>query len=101
MRPAVFLLALAALLASPTAAHAEGTALRADLVEAKSIKLDGVPKEWGGLVSLGYTLKGHNGKPDVDARAGLAYDDNNLYVAADVTDDVLRGGGGDRVEVVI
>ncbi len=104
MRPAAPLLTLAFLLASSVAARAaraEGTALRADLVESKTIKLDGVPKEWGGLVALGYTLKGRNGKPDVDARAGLAYDDTNLYVAADVTDDVLRGGGGDRVEVVI
>jgi hypothetical protein len=82
-------------------ALAEGTALRADLIEAKSIKLDGVPKEWGSLVTLGYTLRGRNGKPDIEARAGLAYDASNLYVAADVTDDVLRGGGGDRVEVVV
>jgi Carbohydrate family 9 binding domain-like len=91
---------LAAGLAAPPA-HAEGTALRADLVEGKSIKLDGVPKEWGSLVALTYTLRGKNGKPDLEARAGLAYDAQNLYVAADVTDDVLRGGGGDRVEVVI
>jgi hypothetical protein len=102
MRRAALLLPSAALaLALAPDARAEGTALRADLVEGKSIKLDGVPKEWGGLVSLGYTLKGKNGKPDIEARAGLAYDSNNLYVAADVTDDVLKGGGGDRVEVVI
>ena len=97
---AVPALLLAALLAPPSA-FADGTALRADLVEAKSIKLDGVPKEWGSLVTLGYTLRGRNGKPDIEAHAGLAYDANNLYVAADVTDDVMRGGGGDRVEVVI
>jgi hypothetical protein len=96
--PVLFSLA-AGLLAGP--ALADGTALRADLVEAKSIKLDGVPKEWGGLVALGSTLKGKNGKPDIEAHAGLAYDANNLYVAADVTDDVLRGGGGDKVEVVL
>ena len=53
------------------------------------------------LTSLGYTLKGKLGKPDIEARAGLAYDANNLYIAADVTDDVMRGGGGDRVEVVL
>jgi hypothetical protein len=96
---ALLLLSGAGLSAGP--ALAEGTALRADLVEAKSIKLDGVPKEWGGLVTLGNTLRGKSGKPDIEAHAGLAYDANNLYVGADVTDDVLRGGGGDRVEVVI
>ena len=102
--PPAALVSVAASLAlalPPRAARAEGTALRADLVEAKSIKLDGVPKEWSGLVTLSYTLKGHLGKPDLEARAALAYDANNLYVAADVTDDVLRGGGGDRVEVVL
>jgi hypothetical protein len=98
--PAV-LAGLAASAALPCPAHAEGTALRADLVEAKSIKLDGVPKEWSSLVTLSYTVKGHLGKPDLEARAALAYDANNLYIAADVTDDVLRGGGGDRIEVVL
>lgn len=88
-------------LSCPTDLRAEGTALKADLIEAKSIKLDGVPKEWASLTSLGYAVKGKGGKPDIEARAGLAYDATNLYVAADVTDDVLRGGGGDHVEVVL
>src|SRR5262249_61531030 len=78
MRRALRLLVVPAALAIPTLARADGTTLRADLVESKSIKLDGVPKEWGGLVSLGSTLKGHNGRPDIEARAGLAYDANNL-----------------------
>jgi hypothetical protein len=102
LRPLILapaLLLAVGLLALP--ALAEGTSLRADLVEAKSIKLDGVPKEWGGLVALGYTLKGKNGKPDIEAQAGIAYDANNVYVAADVVDDTLRGGGGDRVELVL
>lgn len=90
-----------AAIALPGAALAEGTALKADLVEAKSIKLDGVPKEWSHLVSLSYASKGRSSKPDIEAKAALAYDANNLYVAADVTDDVLRGGGGDRVEVIL
>ena len=104
MRPPVHLLALtlaAPLLAGTGVALADGTSLRADLVEGKSIRLDGVPKEWGGLVALSYTLRGRNAKPDLEARAGLAYDSTNLYVGADVTDDVLRGGGGDHLEVVI
>lgn len=98
---AVALLAQAALAAFSTVARAEGTGLRADLVEGKSIKLDGIPREWGGLVALSYTLEGHSAKPDLEARAGLAYDGANLYVGADITDDVLRGGGGDHLEVVI
>jgi hypothetical protein len=100
LTPTALLIAAAAL-ALPGSALAEGTPLRADLVEAKSIKLDGVPKEWSSLVNLTYTGKGRLGKPDLEAQAALAYDANNLYVAADVTDDVLRGGGGDRVEVVL
>lgn len=102
-RPLLATLALtlpAAIAAHPGDSHAEGTALKADLVEAKSIKIDGVPKEWSSLASLGYALKGKNGKPDIEARAGLAYDAQNLYVAADVTDDVLRAGG-DHVDVVL
>ena len=98
--PLVLSLSLGLGLLAP-AAHAEGTSLRANLVESKSIKLDGIPKEWDALVPLTSTLQGRNAKPDIEAKAGLAYDANNLYVAADVTDDVLRGGGGDRVEVVI
>ena len=71
-----------------------------NLVEAKSIKLDGVPKEWSALSPLGYNLKGHASKPDLEARAALAYDVNNVYVAVDVTDDALRAGG-DHVEIVL
>lgn len=82
-------------------ASADGAALKADLVEAKSIKLDGVPKEWSGLQSLAYAPKGKSGRPDIEAKAAIAYDNTNLYIAADVTDDVLRGGGGDHVQVVI
>lgn len=95
------LVASALVLSLPRAARADGTSLRADLIEAKSIKLDGVPKEWGGLVDLHSTLRGRAGKPDIEARAAIAYDATTLFVAADVTDDVLRGGGGDHVEVVL
>jgi hypothetical protein len=91
---------LASLLAA-SAAGAEGQILRADLVEARSIKLDGIPKEWSNFFALPYTLKGKSGKPDLEARAALAYDANSLFVAAEVVDDTLRGGGGDRVEVVL
>jgi hypothetical protein len=98
-RAAVFL--AFALVLAPSIALAEGTSLRADLIDGKTIRLDGVPKEWGGLVALGNTVKGRRGKPDIEATAAIAYDANNVYVAADVVDDVLRGGGGDRVELVL
>lgn len=82
-------------------AHAEGSALRADLVQAKAIKLDGVPKEWpSGLTALTRSVKGKPGKPDLEARAAVAYDGANLYIAADVVDDALRGGA-DHVALVL
>jgi hypothetical protein len=83
------------------AAAAEGTALRASLVEPKSLKLDGLIKEWpDGLVSLSHTVKGKAGKPDLEARATLAYDGTSVFVAVDVTDDALRGGG-DHIALVL
>lgn len=89
-----------ALTAAPGIGSAEGTSLRANLVEAKSIKLDGVPKEWSALSAAGYAVKGRAGKPDLEAHAGIAYDASNVYIAADVTDDVLRAGG-DHLQIVL
>ena len=98
----VALSGLVAGLAFASPALAEGTSLRAELVEDAPPKLDGVPKEWSALSSLTYAQKGRSSRPDCDAKAAIAYDSQYLYVAADVTDDVLRGGGdGDRIEVVI
>lgn len=102
-RPALLRLTCAAALTftlAPRIASAEGTSLRANLVEAKSIKLDGVPKEWSALSALGFAVKGRAGKPDLEAHAGVAYDANNVYIAADVTDDVLRAGG-DHLQIVL
>ena len=85
--------------ASP--ASAQVTALRADLVPPKTIKVDGLPKEWpSGLAAFGKTVKGKAGKPDLEARGAITYDASTLYVAADVTDDTLRGGA-DHVALVI
>lgn len=82
-------------------AAAEGTALRASLVEAKSIKLDGLLKEWpDALVSMPHAVKGKAGKPDLEARATLAYDGSSVFVAVDVTDEALRGGG-DHIALVL
>lgn len=89
--------ALAVLLGSGTAS---ARALRADLIGDKPIKVDGVPKEWAPMNSLSHQVKGTAGKGDLEARAGVAYDDKNLYFAAEVTDDVLKGGG-DKVVVTI
>lgn len=102
-RPALLRLSCAAALTFallPRIAFAEGTSLRANLIEAKSIKLDGVPKEWTALLAVGYAVKGRAGKPDLEARAAIAYDTNNVYIAADVTDDVLRAGG-DHLQIVL
>ena len=102
-RPALLRFSCAAALASallPRIASAEGTSLRANLIEPKSIKLDGVPKEWAALSALGYAVKGRAGKADLEAKAGIAYDASNIYIAADVTDDVLRAGG-DHLQIVL
>ncbi|MEZ4310313.1 MAG: hypothetical protein R3F14_19915 [Polyangiaceae bacterium] len=68
------------------------TALRADLVEAKSVKLDGLPKEWTGLTSLTTAVKGQPKKPDLEAKGAIAYDNTHLFIAADVTDDTYKPG---------
>jgi hypothetical protein len=94
---------LAALVATTASSPAEAqtTPLRADLVPPKTIKLDGLPKEWpSALVALGKTVKGKVGKPDLEARGAITYDASTIYVAADVTDDVLRGGG-DHIALTI
>ncbi|WP_245678469.1 hypothetical protein [Chondromyces crocatus] len=91
-------LALAVSAASPTA---EAAGLRANLVDAKSIKLDGVPKEWpGSLVRFTQPLKGQTSRADLDAHGLVAYDETYVYVAADVTDDTLRAGA-DHVELAM
>jgi len=79
----------AATLAPPAAAQ---SALRADLIEAKTIKLDGVPKEWGALASLGTAVKGKPQKADLEAKAAIAYDNTTVFIAADVSDDVFKAG---------
>lgn len=95
------LLAALAVTAAPSTASAESSALRADLVPPKSVKLDGIPKEWpSGFAAFGQTVKGRTGKPDLDARGAITYDAASINVAADVTDDVLKGGA-DHIALVI
>jgi hypothetical protein len=91
LRRALTTLVALAALAAPAAAAAQ-TALRADLIEAKTIKLDGVPKEWTSLSNLGVAVKGKPQKPDLEAKAGIAYDATTVFLAADVTDDTFKPG---------
>lgn len=90
LRRALTAIAGLVLSAAPAAAGAQ-TALRANLIEAKSVKLDGVPKEWT-LTSLGVAVKGKPKKPDLEAKVGIQYDTTNLFIAADVTDDTYKPG---------
>lgn len=95
------MLAATALTSAASPALAEGIALKASMVAPKAIKLDGAPKEWpSGLVSVPRSVKGKVGKPDLEARAVVAYDSTNIYIGADITDDVLRAGS-DHVALVI
>ena len=93
--------ALLGALAASVEARAEGTSLRADLIDATTLKIDGLPKEWPSpLVGLRYGAGGAKvPKRDLDARALLAYDATHLFVAADVLDDKMRPG--DAVELVL
>lgn len=93
--------ALALITAAGASASADGTPLRADLLAPKTIKLDGLPKEWPNALSpLNKNAKGKPSKPDLEARAAIAYDNTNIYIAADVTDDTLKGGA-DHIALVI
>ncbi len=82
-------------------ADAAGAGLRVERID-DSIELDGVHEEWpSAFRELGEV---HRGRPDstrdLAARVSLAYDDQNLYIAADVTDERLVAGG-DFVELLL
>lgn len=89
-RRAFLPLALAPLFLA-TEARSEAPPLRLDLVGPKAIRLDGLPREWpSALAPLDKAIRGSRApEADLSARAALAYDDTNLYVAFDVTDDRL------------
>lgn len=89
-RRAALLLALAPTLLLTTEAQAD-TPLRLDLVAPRSIRLDGIPREWPSpLKPVTTILQGSRpAESDLRATAAIAYDDTNLYVALDVTDDRL------------
>jgi hypothetical protein len=84
-----------------TCAGAEAATLRASLLDAKTLRLDGIPKEWPTAgVALTHALRGAAPKSDLQATAFLAYDRASVFVGADVTDDALRAGS-DRVTLVL
>lgn len=95
------LTAVALIASASRPALAAGTPLAAPMIDAKSIKLDGIPKEWPVEFSaLRFKVKGKPDKHDLAAQAAIAYDAARIYVAADVTDNVLRGGA-DHVKLVL
>lgn len=88
-RRVALLFALAPTLLATTPARAE-TPLRANLVEPRTIRLDGLPREWpAALQPLRVHQGPRPGESDLSARYGIAYDATNLYVAFDVDDDDL------------
>lgn len=102
IRPLLLGLSLGLVTASVSVGVASASQLRIDKVD-KAPVLDGVPGEWDReLGKLGVNVKGSPSATDLAAKAAISYDDKNLYIAVDVVDDTLVGGGeGDRVDLVI
>jgi hypothetical protein len=93
-------IALAFALAAPDAA-AKVRGLKAGLAP-DDVSIDGETKEWDGeWRDLGFVVQGDEpDKSDLGASALVAYDREGIYVAAQVNDDKLVGGG-DHVELVL
>lgn len=72
------------------------------LLAPEDVALDGLPNEFDGeWRKLPYVDAGDEPTPDdCSAEVLLAYDDDALWVAAEVTDDALVGGG-DHVELLL
>jgi hypothetical protein len=83
------------------AAEAKPRGLKA-LVAPDDVSIDGEAHEWDGeWRDLGFVLKGGApDKADLGASVLLAYGSDGIYVAAQVTDEKLVGGG-DFVELVL
>jgi hypothetical protein len=66
------------------------------------VEIDGVPNEWDGdWRALTFKASGQSpSDADCSARVLVAYDRNNLYLAADVRDDKLVAGG-DFIELLL
>ncbi len=98
----VLLAALAVGLLPRIASAAPASPLRIDKID-KAPVIDGVPGEWQReLGRLSQTVKGTPSAADLSAKGAISYDAKSIYVAVDVSDDKLVGGGdGDRVDLVI
>lgn len=100
--------ALLATLLLSTAVRAEGLAVPIDLMAAGAIKVNGVLTDWpASMTPLRSKVSGNPGAgKDLEARVGLAADDDALYFAADLTDDRLTrtasyGQGEDHFTLVL
>ncbi|MBW2456663.1 MAG: hypothetical protein JRI68_19260 [Deltaproteobacteria bacterium] len=101
-RPRCFALPIAlTVLLAGAVSSARPAGLKANFAPERVV-IDGLPKEFGGRWrKLDYDVKGE--APDGDdlkVNATIAYDDRHLYVAAEVQDDKLVGGG-DHLELLL
>jgi hypothetical protein len=97
LRLAALLTAAALMVAAPASA----ATLRIDKLD-KLPSLDGVPGEWPRELGKMGAAKGAPSAADCSGKAAVAYDDKDVYIAVDVSDDSFKGGaGGDRVELVL
>ncbi|MBI4704338.1 MAG: hypothetical protein HY744_24805 [Deltaproteobacteria bacterium] len=88
------------LCAGPAVAQPKGQPLAARWAP-QDVRVDGVLKEWPeGWSFLDIAERGSPDRQDLFAKARVAYDEERLYVAAQVTDDKLVGGA-DRVELFL
>jgi Ca2+-transporting ATPase len=89
MRPSWWKFAAGALLILiPSVANADGIAIRPDLLKPGEIRLDGMIREWPtALTMLGKTISGSPGQTAM--RGTIAYDETNIYIAAEFNDDKL------------
>lgn len=90
MRPSWWKVAAGALvLLLPSLARADGIAIRPDFLKPGEIRIDGMIREWPtALTTLGKTISGSPGS-DTKMRGTIAYDETNLYIAAEFNDEKL------------
>jgi hypothetical protein len=107
MRPSWWKFAAGALvLLVPSFAHADGIAIRPDLLKPGEIRLDGMIREWPtALTTLGKTISGSPGQGTA-MRGTIAYDETNVYIAAEFNDEKLArtakcGDAEDHASLVI
>src|SRR5262245_13009310 len=67
----------------------------------ESLTIDGEPREWDtDWRDLDHSVRGSPDNDDLSGRVTIAYDRTAIYVAADINDDKLVGGG-DHVELLL